>query len=168
MHKTTHKRIKKKLTELEFIRFLIERAHDEAKLFWHRNNFMFLTNTAMLGYAFYYFFLDPPTNISEGEAKIVISVSGIFVSLIWLGFNKIGRRMNHVYVQDAKNIVMKNDELNKIFANSLDAKTPSESVEKRRKLKIFRGNYWSATMLNYVFIMGFILAWLYILFTPIQ
>jgi hypothetical protein len=156
------------LSRIEALKFLMERSHFEAQLLWQRNNFMFITSTALLGASFYYFFINVPERPPSNEIKTVASVSGIFVALIWFAFNKVGRRMNQVYVQDAKNLCNEDEVLSQIFKNSLGEKTPSESVEKKGNPLISKiKRFWSATMINYIFISGFITAWLYVLIRPI-
>lgn len=156
------------LSKVEVLKLLMERSHAEAQLFWQRNNFMFLVSTALLGAAFNCFFLNIPDPKPANEIKTAFSISGIFLSFVWLAFNKVGRRMNHVYMQDAKNIAKNDELLRKIFENTLGDKTPSESVKKKeqplcRKIE----KYHSATMINYIFIFGFVAAWLFVLFKPI-
>ena len=156
------------LSKIDVLKLLMERSHAEARLFWTRNHFMFITSTALLGTAFFYFFIKVPTNPPPNEVKTAVSFAGLFVTLIWFMFNKVGRRMNHVYMQDAKNLAKGNELLLSLFAESLGNKTPSESVKSKgepffKKIE----KYYSATMINYIFIVGFICAWLYILLNPI-
>lgn len=98
-----------------------------------------------------------PVKIPSNDVKTSVSIAGIFVAGIWLCFNYVGQRMNHVYMQDAKKLVCRDELLAQIFENSLGKMTPSQSV----------GEYLSATMINYVFISGFIAAWTYVLLRPI-
>ena len=156
------------ISKIDVLKLLMERSHAEAQLFWQRNNFMFITSTALLGAAFYYFFINVPKNPPSNEIKTVVSISGIYVAFVWFSFNKVGRRMNHVYMQDAKNLSNEDELLSEIFRNSLGGKMPSESVEAKNEPLIHKiNNFWSATMINYIFIFGFIAAWLYVLFRPI-
>ncbi|WP_045859164.1 RipA family octameric membrane protein [Teredinibacter purpureus] len=161
-------REKDELSKMDAITLLMERSHAEAQLFWQRNNFLFLTNTALLGAAFYYFFINVPVDSPSSEIKTVVSISGLYVSLIWFLFNKVGRRMNHVYMQDAKNIATSDPLLLTLFENSLGDKVPSEAVSKAGRPLVDKINHnLSATMVNYTFIAGFLAGWVYVLLRPI-
>lgn len=145
-------------TQFEMIKFLVERAHVEATLFWQRNNFMFLTNTALLGTAFINFYLKAPTPKPQSEYKLAMAISGLIITSVWLIFNKVGKRMNHAYMKDAKKISSSNKELSQVFQYSLGDKIPSSEKGQKRFL--------AATTLNYFFIAGFGVAWICVLFTP--
>lgn len=94
------------LSKIDALKLLMERSHFEAQLFWQRNNFMFVTSTALLGASFYYFFINAPERTPSDEIKTVVSISGLYISMVWAAFNKVGQRMNHAYMQDAKISVM--------------------------------------------------------------
>lgn len=152
------------ISKLDVLKILLERAHAEGTLLWQRNNFMFLANTALISSAFFYFFLNTSTEEAAREFKLPVSIAGLAISLIWMRFNWAGGKMNHYYVLDAKNLVKNDKVLRDIFEHSL--KTPSGAAEDDvTTLERLVGP--SATMLNYLFILGFIAAWIYILVTPV-
>lgn len=119
------------LSKIDALKLLMERSHFEAQLFWQRNNFMFVTSTTLLGASFYYFFINAPERTPSDEIKTVVSISGLYISMVWAAFNKVGRRMNHAYMQDAKNLSNDDPVLSELVKRSLGDKTPSESVERK-------------------------------------
>ncbi|WP_439587653.1 RipA family octameric membrane protein [Hydrogenophaga sp.] len=152
------------------VKFLLERSHVEAQLFWQRNNFMFLANTAFIGTVFLKFYLDSDVKAEAANAiRPLIASAGLFLTLIWGLFNKVGRRMNHVYLADAKRLAQDDQAIRAIFQHSLGNNSPSESVTTAGEPLVpkIQASGWSATMLNYIFILGFAVAWIYVFCKPI-
>ncbi|UTW63057.1 hypothetical protein KFE98_02565 [bacterium SCSIO 12741] len=117
-------------------------------------------NTSLIGASYYHFFLTDPTP-DNFSLKMIVCLGGIFISIIWWFFNRAGRRLNHVYVEDAKSIAQSDNEIHKYYSNSLSDKTPSEAVLKPRKIIAFNvKKYLAPTWLNYYVIYGFNIAWI--------
>jgi hypothetical protein len=154
--------------KFEVVKFLLERSHTEAQIFWQRNNFMFLANTTLIGAVFFAFYANSSHAKDYEAVRPIVGCSGIFITIIWLLFNKVGRRMNHAYMEDAKRVANQDEVLKSYFANSLGRSTPSEAIEKAGQPLIQKAAVLSATMVNYFFILGFLAAWLFVLLRPIQ
>lgn len=153
----------------DVLKTLLERSHAEAQIFWQRNNFMFLANTALLGATFFNFYANPSSSTVYEAIRSIVACAGVFITVIWLLFNKVGRRMNHAYMQDAKRIAQQDEVLKSIFNHSLGNSTPSEAIEKAGRPLIQKiSPVMSATMVNYFFIFGFLIAWMFVLLRPIK
>ena len=153
----------------DVVKTLLERSHTEAQIFWQRNNFMFLANTALLGATFFNFYANPSSATVYEAIRPIVACAGIFITVIWLLFNKVGRRMNHAYMQDAKRLVQQDEVLKSLFIHSLGNSTPSEAIEKAGRPLVQKiSDAMSATMVNYFFICGFLIAWMFVLLRPIK
>jgi hypothetical protein len=126
-------------SDFDILKFLMDCALKEAALFWQRNTVMLTVNTASLGLCVSYFANHP---IDLGT-KWLIGFLGIFFSVIWFFLTKIGRQMNHNYVNAAK-----------IVANRMGNQNIISALEKMPSNTIL-----SATGLMFVMAIGFGIAW---------
>lgn len=145
--------------KLDILKMLLDHSHREANLFWTRNNIFIISNLTAFGLAIKWAFND--TNPAPKMAKIIIGCVGILFCIIWFLFNKIGRRMNHVWVKDAKDLAKCNNAIKPLTKNSLGEDTPSEASNCLGKLNSL---FKSATCLNYLVILLFLVAWCLLIF----
>ena len=148
----------------ELVKFLMERAHAEAGIFWVRNGIFIVLQPAALAWVF--------TVLAKDEVKnpgyvVGAGISGCVLALIWVFMNYAGRVMNHRYVEDAKRIVGKTPGLQDVFPTSLSntGGTPSSAAKTADMLTdLLNGPKGSATWWVYVLAAVFGLGWLTIVY----
>jgi hypothetical protein len=144
----------KGINKVEVLKLLLESSFKEANLFWIRNNLFIISNIAAFGIALKWGFStkDPAPDI----AMKIMSFIGLCFCIIWFMFNSVGRRMNHVWMEDAKVLVKSDDDIKMLTQNAFGEDTPSEAAGSTSKLNI---RFKSATYINYLIIILFGLAW---------
>ncbi|WP_421895129.1 hypothetical protein [Marinoscillum sp.] len=147
--KITESKEKDKTTEnIEVIKFLIECSYKEGTLFWNRNSVFLLANLATFSAAFAYFTgSDEPIHWA---IRIGVGVFGAILCIIWILVIQAGRRMNHIWVHEARKLAHNADQ--KEILNALNG-VPSGSISK--------GKIQSATILMYWLAIVFMMVWIF-------
>ncbi len=136
-----------KKDELEAIKFLMDCGFKEATLFWNRNGVFLLANLATFSASFAYL-----TNSEQPVGwglRIGIGLFGVILCSIWALVVQAGRRMNHVWVHEAKQVAERLNHIN--IKNALNG-TPSDSVSKGGVPSATRLMYWLATVFGIVWV----------------
>jgi len=114
-------------TNFDLVKFLVERAHAEGQIFWIRNS-VFLTVHAV-GLAWV---LQGTDKVGElaGLTVVVSGIFGVVLAIIWHRITFLGRKLNHAWLQDAKDIVCLDHRLRAAFRLSLskDGSTTSQAA----------------------------------------
>lgn len=114
-------------SDFEVIKFLAERSHAEASLFWFRNSVFLTLSVAMLGAAFA-FVTKSETAVGSIE-RIFLAGFGIAISILWYLVSDWGRKMNHLWISEAAKLAKRRDDNMPAELVSALTATPSQGVK---------------------------------------
>ncbi len=145
-------------SDFETLKFLMECSFKEAALFWQRNSVMLAVNLASFGAAFSYLSsTSKPFDLTE---RVLICLFGMALSTVWMLLTAAGRKMNHDWVDQAREVADKLDQ-NQIKQALIE--TPSDSIDP--SFNFPKPNSFSATKLMYFLAGVFTLGWLILTLT---
>lgn len=148
--KTTVSDLKNKKTDdMEVIKFLMDCSYKEGTLFWNRNSVFLLANLATFSAVFAYFTSsDEPIH---WVIRIGMGLFGTILCTIWILVIQAGRKMNHIWVHEARKLANEADM--KQILSALNG-VPSDSISKAKTQSATILMYWLASVFIIVWILG--------------